>query len=93
MVMQFNLTITQAAAVLGRSPKTVRGLIESGRLKAVDVSNGERRKHYTISPDAIKEFEQKSSDDRIQRINAVAHEIARRGTRWGRSRFDRKASA
>lgn len=46
------LTEEQAAEYAGVSRKTIRRLIESGRLEASDYGTGKRR-HYRIHPDAL----------------------------------------
>lgn len=47
------LTEIQAARELQTDKKTVRRLIETGRLKAVDVGGGKRR-HYRIDPAELR---------------------------------------
>lgn len=49
------LTEEQAAAELQVDRRTVRRLIESGRLHAIDVGGG-RRSHYRIHPDALRDI-------------------------------------
>jgi excisionase family DNA binding protein len=49
------LTEKQAADELQIDRRTLRKLIESGRLQAVNVG-GAHRKHYRVHPDALKEI-------------------------------------
>ena len=49
------LTEAQAAAALQVDKRTLRRLIESGRLKAVDISSGFRR-HYRIDPADLRDM-------------------------------------
>jgi excisionase family DNA binding protein len=49
---QTYLSLSDAAKALGLSVKSVRRLIKSGRLSAVDSGTG-KRKHYRIAADAL----------------------------------------
>ena len=50
------LTETQAAAEAQVDKRTIRRLIQSGRLKAIDVGCGGRR-HYRIDPDDLRRIQ------------------------------------
>ncbi len=54
------LTPPQVAERYGASPDTVRGWIERGELRAVNIARpGSKRARYRIEPDALDEFDRK----------------------------------
>lgn len=55
------LTPPEYAKRLGVDPERVRAWIRKGTLRAVNVGDGTRRSRFRISPDAIREFEEKRS--------------------------------
>lgn len=64
--MEINYTVTQAAGILNRSARTVRNLITAGRLRAIEVGTGDKRKHFSIPQSALEEFERRASQQAIQ---------------------------
>lgn len=77
VAMQFPLTVTQAAAILGMSVKTVSTLIEEGKLEAGGRGVGKRRNHWRIEPSAIEKYQRQERDSRIQAINQRAYAVAK----------------
>lgn len=77
-MIQFNYTITQAAAILNRSPKSVRSLIDAGKLQANEVGSGAKRKHFTVPPDAIEAFKKREATVVMQQINDDAYRAVTR---------------
>jgi excisionase family DNA binding protein len=56
------LTEDQAAAVLQIDRRTLRKLIEHGRLDAIDVGSGKRR-HFRIAPKSLTEIGSKPQEN------------------------------
>ena len=58
----------------GVSTKAIRRLIESGRLRAIDV--GDRYRKYLITDEAIREFFRGASDDSHRQLsNGLADQL------------------
>ena len=51
------LTLNDYAAESDLGVDAVRGLVKSGKLRAIQVGNGTQRRHYKLSRRAIDEFE------------------------------------
>lgn len=62
------LDVGIVAARLGVSPEHVRNLIDSGRLAAVDVGLGNRRRRYKVPEDALEEFIRKQGNGTLAGI-------------------------
>lgn len=50
------LSLPEAAQALGLNIKTVRALIQSGRLPAISIGQGQDRRRYVISTEALQAF-------------------------------------
>jgi hypothetical protein len=57
-VSRRKLTPPQVAEIFGINPDKVLSWIRSGRLRAVNIGNGNQRPRYVIDPDDIETFEQ-----------------------------------
>ena len=51
------LSLADYAAEVGVSVETVRGWIHTGRLRAIKVGCGVKRRHFRLTAQAIREFE------------------------------------
>jgi excisionase family DNA binding protein len=70
------LTERQAADELQIDRRTLRKLIESGRLQAINVG-GAHRKHYRVHPDALKAIVPDSPSDTIKVTQRRTHRHSR----------------
>jgi excisionase family DNA binding protein len=50
------LSLPEAAQALGLNIKTVRALIESGKLRAINIGQGPDRRRFVISTEALRAF-------------------------------------
>jgi hypothetical protein len=57
-VVRRKLTPPQVAEIFGINPDKVLSWIRAGRLRAVNIGNGNLRPRYVIDPDDIETFEQ-----------------------------------
>lgn len=55
-VAQKLYTVQEVAEILGISEVQVRGLCEIGRLFAVNISTGEKRRHFRIPEESLRRF-------------------------------------
>lgn len=56
------ITPIEYAERIGIDPQKVRNWIESGLLRAVNISNGKVKPRWKISPEAITDFEESRSE-------------------------------